>query len=119
MSETFVEYLPHIRRRWQRQQQTWQARRERAWESARRAAAVLREHGAHEVMAFGSLVKQGVFDEHSDIDLATSGIPIRTFFRAWADAAAVVGDFELDVVDMADCSPALLEKIRMEGAPLF
>jgi predicted nucleotidyltransferase len=118
MSEMFAQYLPHIRRRWQQDKASWQHRRERAWERARRAAAVLRTHGASEVIAFGSLVGQGLFDEHSDIDLATSGIPIKQFFRAWADAAAVVGDFELDVVDMAECSPALLEKIRAEGVPL-
>ncbi|MEP7199655.1 MAG: nucleotidyltransferase domain-containing protein [Chloroflexota bacterium] len=119
MSETFAAYMPHIRQRWLAEQHDWQARRARAWECTQRAVTVLREQfGAHDVIAFGSLVGQGIFDEHSDIDLAVTGIAPQKFFRAWADAARVTDEFELDLVDLADCAPALREKIRAEGAPL-
>ena len=40
--QPFAEYLPHIRRRWQEEQEGWVKRRTRAWEAARRAADVLR-----------------------------------------------------------------------------
>ena len=73
---------------------------------------------ATRVMAFGSLTRTGVFDARSDIDLAEEGIPVSKFWRASADAAAVVGQFELDVVDLGDCQPALRDIILREGVSL-
>ncbi|MBI4790713.1 MAG: nucleotidyltransferase domain-containing protein [Chloroflexi bacterium] len=113
--ETFAEYLPGIKRRWLEEQRGWQVRRERAWASAHRAADVLRRFGATRVIAFGSFTRAGVFDARSDIDLAEEGIPIAKFWRASADAAAVVGDFELDVVDLQECQSALRAVILREG----
>jgi uncharacterized protein len=117
--QTFAEYLPHIRRRWLEEQDGWAKRRARAWEAARRAADVLRtQFAADAVIAFGSLAGEGQFDEESDIDLAVSGIAPKKFFRAWADAGNVTGEFDLQIVDLAECSPALLEKISTDGKPL-
>ncbi|HJX10447.1 MAG TPA: hypothetical protein VJ733_08085 [Candidatus Binatia bacterium] len=73
---------------------------------------------ATRVMAFGSLTRTGVFDARSDIDLAEEGIPVSKFWSASADAAAVVGQFELDVVDLGDCQPALRDIILREGVSL-
>ncbi len=117
MDTRFGAYLPQIRQRWLDEQKSWQKRRERAWASARRAAAVLHRHGAKQVIAFGSLVRQGPFDERSDIDLAVDGIAPAEFFRATADAAAKC-ELELDVVDWAHASPALQGEIKREGVPL-
>ena len=117
--QAFAEYLPHIRRRWLEEQDNWAKRRVRAWEAARRAADVLRtQYAADAVIAFGSLAGEGQFDEQSDIDLAVSGITPKRFLRAWADAGNVTGEFDLDVVDLADCGPALREKISTDGKPL-
>jgi len=116
--EEFAAYLPHIRRRWQEQQAAWQKRQGEAWGIARQAAVLLRTRfAAQEVIAFGSLVHPGHFDDRSDIDLAVSGIPADSFFRAWADAVAA-SPFELDLVDLADCSPALRQVIAQEGVAL-
>ncbi len=118
MDRSFAVFLPHIRRRWLEEQRGWDRRRTRALESARRAASVLRaRHGATQVIAFGSLVRTGPFDEHSDVDLAAAGIPARDFFRASADAAAAC-DFELDLVDLADCPSSLRDAILREGMSL-
>ena len=101
------------------EQDGWQKRRVRAWEAAHRAAGVLRtEFAADNVIAFGSLPSEGQFDADSDIDLAVSGIAPKRFFRAWADAGNVTGEFDLDLVDFSDCGPALLEKISTDGKPL-
>ncbi len=119
MAESFAEYLPYIRERWLKEQEGWKLRRARAWASARRAAEVLRaQYSATKVLAFGSLVQMGRFDERSDIDLAVVGVPPAKFFRASADAAAIVGKFELDVVDLTSCAPELRETILREGVPL-
>lgn len=116
--EEFAAYLPHIRRRWLAQQAAWERRQEEAWTAARRAAVLLRTRfAAEKVIAFGSLVHPGHLTERSDIDLAVSGIPPVAFFKAWA-AAGDCSPFELDLVDLADCSPALRDLIEQEGVPL-
>jgi len=76
------------------------------------------KYAADAVIVFGSLAGSGQFDEHSDVDIAVSGIAPKRFFRAWADAGNVTGEFDLDVVDLSDCSPALREKISTDGKPL-
>jgi len=116
--EEFATYLPHIRRRWLEQQAARRKRQEEAWAVARQMATLLRiRFAAQEIIAFGSLVYPGRFDDRSDIDLAVSGIPAGGFFRAWA-AAGAIGPFELDLVDLADCSPTLRDVIAQEGVPL-
>lgn len=116
--EKYADYLPHIRRRWLAQQEAWEQRRQEAWDAAREVAAILRlRFGAEEVIAFGSLAHGGRFSERSDVDLAVSGIRPGSFFRAWAVAGASC-PFELDLVDLADCSPTLRKLIEEEGVPV-
>jgi uncharacterized protein len=111
VTESYAQYLPHIRQRWLLEKQEWQRRRDSAWGSARRAAEVLHERfGARQVIAFGSLVRSGPFDDRSDLDLAIEGVQPGEFFRAGAAAAAVC-EIELDIVDLADCSPGLRQEI--------
>ena len=87
--------------------------------SARQAAEVLRRRfGTETVFAFGSLVRGGTFDERSDVDLAVRGVPPQDFFRASAAAAAAVCEFDLDLIDLDDCSPALREQVQREGVGL-
>lgn len=116
--EEFASYLPHIRRRWLAQQEAWEQRRQEAWQAAGEVATILRARfSADEVIAFGSLVHCGRFSERSDIDLAVSGVLPSAFFKAW-DTAAASCPFEVDLVDLADCSPALRRLIEEEGVPL-
>jgi len=118
VEEDFSAYLPGIRQRWLAQQKARERRRQEAWEAAREMAALLRSRfGADQVIAFGSMLYEGRFDERSDIDLAVSGIAPRAFFKAWAEAGRHC-PFELDLVDLADCSPALRKLIEEEGIPL-
>ena len=116
--EDYAAYLPHIRRRWLAEQAAWAQRREEAWLAVREVVAILRTRfGAREVVAFGSLTGRGPFTERSDVDLAVAGIPPGEFFRAWAVASAAC-PLELDLVDLADCSPGLRKLIAEEGVPL-
>jgi predicted nucleotidyltransferase len=116
--EEFASYLPAIRRRWLADQETARQRQTATWEAARQAASLLRiRFGAQKVIAFGSLVRSGRFSERSDIDLAVSGIPPVEFFRTW-DAVASSCPFDLDLVDLADCSPALRDLLEQEGVAL-
>jgi predicted nucleotidyltransferase len=118
LEEEFAAYLPHIRQRWLAQQSAWRLRQEEAWEAAREVATLLRSRfAADKVIAFGSLVHPGHFSDRSDIDLAVSGIQPADFFRAWA-AAGQACPFELDLVDLSDCSSVLRGLIEREGRPL-
>ena len=119
MPESFAEYMPHIRARQRREQHEWESRREVAWAGAHRAAELLRTRfGARQVIAFGSLVRLGPYDANSDIDLAVEGIVPRQFFRASAVEATAVGQFELDLIDLADCPARLRAEILREGVRL-
>ena len=119
MDETFAAYLPDIRRRWLAEQASWAERRQEALAAAIRVADFLRrEFGAAEVIAFGSLVRDGVFDGRSDIDLAVRGIPAAEFYRAYAAATAVSPQFDLDLIDLDACPQPLCETILKEGRPL-
>ena len=117
-SAEFAKYLPHIRRRWQREQDERAHLRGQALRVARRAVKLLRvQFDAREVILFGSLARDGWFDERSDIDLAVSGIQARQFFKASA-AVAAASEFEVDLVDLADCSLSLRAIIKQEGVKM-
>lgn len=76
------------------------------------AASVLRRHGASAVYLFGS---QGTPTARadSDVDLAVSGLPPKRFFRAMADAQAVLNR-SLDLVDLDEPS-AFVEYLLQSG----
>jgi predicted nucleotidyltransferase len=117
--EQYAAYLPQIRQRWLAEQASWTDRRQRAWHTARRIAALLRaDFGAEQVIAFGSLTDSGPFDERSDIDLAVSGIAAADFFTAYAQAMLLSPEFKLDLLDLADYPPQLRADIVARGMEL-
>lgn len=88
-------------------------RRERAWELARQAAAVLRqEYRAARVVAFGSLPDPERFHPWSDVDLAAWGLPADRFFEAVARLLDLGGDIRVDLVMAERAKPALQEAIQ-------
>ena len=93
-----------------------EAARSRA--EAEAIAAMLRERfGATRVILFGSLAR-GRFRLDSDIDLAVTGIPTADFFRAYAEAMSLAGEFKLDLLDLADCPPSVQTAVLKQGIPL-
>jgi predicted nucleotidyltransferase len=92
---------------------------ERAWQTARQIAALLRtKYGAEQVIAFGSLTDSGPFDERSDIDLAVSGVATADFFTAYAQAMLLSPEFKLDLLDLTDCPPQVRADIMARGVAL-
>ena len=92
---------------------------EQGWETARRAARLLREEfGATRVVAFGSLIHRDWFTPWSDIDLAAWGIPAEQFYRAVAAVTSISPDFEVNLVDPKDCRPAVRKVFEREGLDL-
>ena len=118
MSETYSAYLPGIRSRFLQERAAWETRRARAWEAARQIAALLRsEFGVIHVLAFGSLVRAGRFDKHSDIDIAVRGIAALDYYQAVGRFYAF-GEFDVDLIDLDYCAPALKANIENEGVEL-
>jgi uncharacterized protein len=91
-------------------------------EEARRVATFLATElrsrfGAEKVVLFGSLARSE-FSRHSDIDLAVWGVPPAEFYRAVAFASGYSKVWEVDLVDVEDCSEALRRNIEQEGVVL-
>ena len=92
---------------------------EQAWELARQLAHLLRERfGATRVVAFGSLVRRECFSPWSDIDLAAWGVSANQFYQAVATVTDASQDFQVDLVDPADCRLAIRQSIEEEGIDL-
>jgi predicted nucleotidyltransferase len=81
------------------------------------AVEYLKSIGCKEIILFGSL-SEGDFDESSDIDLAVSGIPPRTYFRAVATLPSLVG-WKVDVVTLDYSSRQLKGRIEKRGRKLY
>ena len=117
-----MDYTPYLRTARHRAQAEHEAvigRRQRAWELARQAARLLRErYAARRVVLFGSLVHEGRFTLHSDVDLAVWGIPWPDYLHALGDVLDLDQEIEINLVDVASCRPALLAVIEKEGVEL-
>jgi predicted nucleotidyltransferase len=112
-------YRATLRRREVEAQQALAARRERAWATARRAAAWLKaHHGVTRVMVFGSLVYNQWFSTRSDIDLAVWGLPDAVYFEAVAHLQDLAAEFTIDLVAVGHCKKSLYEHILEEGIAL-
>ena len=92
---------------------------ERARETARVAAALLRDRfGATRVVLFGSLVHPDSFTPWSDIDIAAWGVPPDQLFRAVGALSGLSCEFKIDLIDPEVCRRALRDEINREGKDL-
>lgn len=119
--EALKKYRPldAIRRRRAEQAAEISNRRRRARLAARKAAKLLKtEFGAKEVILFGSLARRVGFTRWSDIDLAVRGIDPDRFFAAFGAVERIDMNFQVDLVELETCSPALFKSIEEDGQPL-
>jgi Nucleotidyltransferase domain. len=114
-----AELRAGIRNRQQIKKKALVRRKEEAQEKARRAAALIRSRGGGRVFLFGSLVPGRNFWEHSDIDLAVSGLPSEVnFWQLYADVLAQVEPFRADLVILEEAPAELRQQILREGVEL-
>jgi len=117
-AEQMQKYKRTARERWQAENQLQAVRRERAWELARRAAALLKsDYGVERVVVFGSLTHPGRFNAWSDVDLAAWGLTNANWLKAmgavrWLDEQ---GKIEINLVDVTCCAPELLAAVERDG----
>ena len=92
---------------------------EQAWVAAKYAARLLREQfNVSRVVVFGSLVHQGSFTRWSDVDIAAWGISSEDTFRAIGAVMDLDTPFDVNLVDVNACRPALLKIIEQDGVDL-
>lgn len=117
--EDMAVYRSTARRRVEQEQREVAKRRERAWDTARKAAALLKDRfGASRVVVFGSLLHPQCFSRWSDVDLAAWGIRPEDTFRAVGAVLNLDDEIEVNLVDMGACRPSLRIVIEREGVDI-
>jgi len=114
--EDMAVYRATAQQRQEEDERDLLVKRERAWETARRAAKLLKEDfGAQRVVVFGSLLRSECFNKWSDVDIAAWGIRPEDTFRAMGAVMDLAEDIEINLVDMDACRPTLWTVIEREG----
>ena len=114
-----AEYARGMRARAAARRKALEPRRERAWEVARRAAALLKqEFGATRVVLFGSLIWPRLFHARSDVDLAVWGLDERLYFRAVTRLLDLDPEIEVDLIEGEHASASLRAAIEEDGVEL-
>jgi len=110
--ESLAVYRQTARERARRTAQARRQRREKAWEVARAAAALLKSrYHATRVVAFGSLTQTDRFHLWSDVDLAVWGLAPAEYFEAVARVLDIGGEIKVDLIMAERCKPYLREAI--------
>ncbi|GAB6273566.1 MAG: nucleotidyltransferase domain-containing protein [Peptococcaceae bacterium] len=121
--ELTPEQKQEYRKAWQeratRDLKKREARRQKAYAKAKKAAAVMkRKYVLDKIILFGSTV-QGNFWEQSDIDLAIQGFADeRRYLKLYGDLWDLVFPFKVDVILLEKVSPKVRERILREGIEL-
>ncbi len=113
------QHIEWLRRSSTRRRPLLEARLARAWQTARRAAQLLRErYAVSRVRVFGSLVYPDQFHARSDIDLAVEGLTVHNYWDALADILFIDAEIRVDLVDSDICPPAIWAIVEREGVEL-
>jgi predicted nucleotidyltransferase len=117
--EQMQAYKRTARARWQAEQAELAQRHEKAWQLARQAAQLLKDHfNVQRVVVFGSLLQPERFHLHSDVDLAAWGLTAANWLKAMAAVHELSHEIELNLVDVGVCSSELYTVIEREGVPV-
>jgi predicted nucleotidyltransferase len=89
--------------------------------AAEKAAQVLvEEFGAEQVYLIGSLLKEDIFTEYSDVDIAVSGLKTERYFRALSAIWELFPKgMDVDLIPVEDADEHIRSKIFYEGVLLY
>ena len=114
--EKMAEYRQTARRRLSELRLETEQRRTNALEVARKASELLKTtYGVKQVVLFGSLSRDGIFDDHSDIDLAVEGLDEQEYYKALARLSDLDISSDIDLLMMEHTPPKVLDMILKEG----
>jgi len=118
--EELEHYRQMARERLTRKREALAKRRERAWEVARRVAAILKERfGASGVWVCGSLLRRG-FGPTSDVDLVVEGLSPDTFTQALRAVEELNAEIDIDLMRWEEetLPLSLRRMVKREGVEL-
>lgn len=96
-----------------------QEERERLLQRAREAASALKvQFGVRRVLVFGSLAHSAWFVPDSDVDLAVEGLAGEEYWAAWNLVEDIIGDRQVDLIDIETASDSLRHAIEQHGIEL-
>jgi len=100
-SEQISQYRSGWREHQKQKEQQLSRRYSEAMERVRRAAGHLKKNYGCKVTLFGSLLQKDKFMEHSDIDIAVSGLSSKTnFWKLYSEVMDILAPFEFDLVEI-------------------
>jgi len=115
----YTPYIQKLRERRALEKTLGEKKRQQALSVAQEIAAVLkRDFSAQRVILFGSALSLQKFHLRSDIDIAVAGIPFQKFLGAYSRALDITKHFNIDLVDLNACRPAISAKIESAGVEL-
>jgi len=102
----------------QKEQQA-EERYRQAMNRVSRAAGHLKRKYRCKVFLFGSLLRKDKFMEHSDIDIAISGLDSRVnFWQLYSEVMDILTPFDFDLVELGKIDPEVRAYILKEGVEL-
>jgi len=108
-----VVYMPRLKLRTQDMERI-QARRLLLMKRPEAACLYLCSIGAKESFIFGSLLSED-FREHSDIDLAVSGLPRQQIYKVESKIEEILGGVDFDLIYLENAPAYLVKRIREKG----
>jgi len=88
-------------------------------ERVRRAAGHLKKNYGCKVTLFGSLLREDRFMEHSDIDIAVSGLSDEVnFWKMYSEVMDILAPFDFDLVELEKIEPEVQDYILKGGVEL-
>jgi predicted nucleotidyltransferase len=119
-AQAFAEYVEAWRGRLAKEVSEQEMWAQHLREVARSCAEhLVHDFGASKVYLFGSLLKDDLVHERSDIDLAVEGLEGRLYFKALRDVWKLLpAGVELDLVLLESSWPGLAERVESEGVLL-
>jgi predicted nucleotidyltransferase len=73
---------------------------------------------ARRVVLFGSLAHAAWFTPDSDVDLAVEGLSSDDYWRAWRAVEDIIGDRQVDLVEIETVGESLKRSIQRHGVEL-
>ncbi len=93
-------------------------RRKSLLERACVAGKLLLDLGAKRVWIFGSILQPECFHEHSDVDIAVEGLPVKHIYAVEGKIEDILGTDAFDLVYMETAREYIKEKILRYGSPI-
>lgn len=118
-SEQLSKYRAGWREHQKQKEQHLARRYSQAMERVRRAAVHLKKNYGCKVILFGSLLREDRFMEHSDIDIALSGLSDKVnFWKLYSEVMDILAPFDFDLVELEKIEPEIRDYILKGGVEL-